>query len=210
MPARILSCVASSARRISSSLRDHRLNAAPAGSRRRRRGRPAAHRLTASPRRHTRSESRSCPGPLRTHELGVIPRANTGRPTGTMPSLSRAMPSMTMAATPLFLAIIGDVVADDRGRGECASQATTMTSPGSAITSAARIARLSLAPVSQVSAGPTNCARSGSTGLTRWSSAPRPCRASTIWPVCAPFELGDQFAAAGAGTCGGRSGAAGP
>ena len=35
-----------------------------------------------------------------------MPRANTGRPTGTIPSRSRAMPSMTIAATPLFLAIM--------------------------------------------------------------------------------------------------------
>ena len=58
----------------------------------------------------------SLPGPLRTHELGVMPRANTGSPAATMPSRSRAMPSVTMAADALVLGHHRQVVADP-GRG---------------------------------------------------------------------------------------------
>jgi hypothetical protein len=74
------------------------------------------------------------------------------------------MPSVTMAATPLFLAMAA-TLSPTTAVAENPSDAATMTSPGWAITSAARIARLSLGPVSQVSAGPTKCAFSGSTGL---------------------------------------------
>ena len=89
-----------------------------------------------------------------------MPRANTGRPTPTMPSLSRAMPSMTMATTPLFLAIIA-TLSPTTAVSEKPSGPPTMTSPGCAMTIAARMARLSLGPVSQVSAVPTNCAARG-------------------------------------------------
>lgn len=62
------------------------------------------------------------------------------------------MPSVTIAATPLFLAM-AVTLSPTTAVAEKPSAAATITSPGSASTSAARMARLSLAPVSQVSAG---------------------------------------------------------
>ena len=44
----------------------------------------------------------TAPGPLAAGEVGTMPAAKTGRPTARMPALSRARPSVTKAAMPMF------------------------------------------------------------------------------------------------------------
>ena len=107
------------------------------------------------------------------------------------------MPSMTMAATPLFLAIMV-TLSPTTAVAENPSAAATITSPGWASTSAARMARLSSAPVWQVSAGPTNCAHVGVDRLDRMVERRAPLHGIDDVAGLRAFQLGRSARAAAA------------